>query len=207
MAVNDVLESVSVCFGFNQNALNVAHWRVQSVGGTEPTLAEKLASISTLLRGSLKAAISASWTFNGFKGRVIRPVAGALIQDLTGAGAGTLAGDPLPPQISGVISVRSAFAPARTRGRIYLPSATEAENTTTGIPSAAYITTMTTFANLFTVDLNVAGAGGATCVLRPVLMKKTIPVNDYQITQVIVRGFWGTQRRRSRINRNDAPAL
>lgn len=43
------------------------------------------------------------------------------------ASAGTVAGDPMPPQVTGLISWRSGIASRSGRGRTYMPALTEGE--------------------------------------------------------------------------------
>jgi hypothetical protein len=207
MIVNDIVEMASVCYGSNQNALNVMHLKVTAITGTGLTLQQLCTLFEAAWGPVIKPALPNAWSFHGIKCRSVFPIPTAVVTSAAVAGAGTLgAGDLLPPQTAAVITIRASTAPPRTRGRLYLPPATEAENFSTGVPTAAYativggITTYLTAAHTYT-----AGGDSATCSF--VIYHRKVPQTAYPVTSASMRGFWGTQRRRSAINRNDVPAL
>lgn len=205
-SVGDIIEAAYVCFGLGQNAINVVHWRLQSITGVGATMNEIASKLSTDWAGFIKPLISTALTYRGAKVRVVSPVPTAVTLTTSGNGAGTVAGDPLPAQVAYVLSLRSSLAPPRTRGRIYLPATGESSNDATTTPTAGYVTNVNLLAVDLQVNKTVVGAGGNS-VLMPVLFHRKPPQAFYQITASINRTSWGTQRRRSSINRGDVPAI
>lgn len=207
MVLNDVMEFASVVYNANQNAINVSHWKVTNVGGTGLSLQQAADGLSTLWAAQMKPCVPNGGTYKGAKARVVFPTPTAVLISTNGAGAGTLgAGDQLPPQVASVITLRASTAPPRTRGRLYMPAPTEAENSGTGVPTAAYITACAGIRTIMQVA-QVITVGANSLTLTPVLYHRKPPQATYAIDSVVSRSFWGTQRRRSGINRNDVPAI
>lgn len=118
-----------------------------------------------------------------------RPDTGAGIQifnvtPVTGAGTGTQ--ELMPTPVSGVVNWRTNVFGPRGRGRTFLPPTNEAQNTTDGVPSSAYLTAIQTAAdNLIaasdaSTDVTfvvwhrpVLGAGGSTGTVQSANVKST----------------------------------
>jgi len=205
MPVGDILEFALCCYDSVQNSINVFHQRIQSVTGTEPTIPQVAASQSSLWGLQLRTVFNSTITYKGMKVRRVSPNPTGVIIDTTGTGVGALAGHALPGQLSAVISLRSSFAPPGVRGRSYVPSADEASNSATGSLEAAYTALVVTYAAFFTMTHTVT-VGVNNLVLAPCIYRRTAGT-FYVIDQALVRPQWGTQRRRSRINRGDTSAI
>lgn len=206
MPVNDVYEVTTVCYGQGQNQLNVTHYRLSSITGIEPTMAQKAAKMGAVWSAVLKAMMANTVTYKGLKFSRVEPTPTAAIIDLSGAGVGAIAGDDLPPQISGLVSLRASSAPPRVRGRFYCPQTTEVHNDTLGVPTVPYQGLMSTVGTTLTSTSTVT-PGPNQCTLVPVIYRRAPFHTWYDIDQAIVRLQWATQRRRSAINRGDAPAI
>jgi len=206
MAVGDVFEFASVCYGHSQNQINVFHMRVKSLTGAQLPFQTIADQISASWGGALTAVISAGTSYKGLKFRQVSAPKTAVIVSLGGAAAGAVAGDRLPTQVCGLVSLRAASAPPRTRGRIYIPSPTEGQSDANGDPTAAYVTALAAIGSYLSNDHNII-VGGQTTVLTPCLFRDGTPSFFWDITTALVRTQWATQRRRSGINRSDTSAI
>lgn len=116
--------------------------------------------------------------------------------DAGGPVAGTAAGDLLPPQTALCITMRTAFAGRRFRGRMFLPGYAEAHNNATGAAagttaSVAFVTAIKSALAASALDLGVLSRPDPTAT----------PPNAGAITPVsaiVARdAVWDTQRRRA----------
>lgn len=207
MILNDVMEFASVVYNVNQNAINVSHWKATAIGGAGLTLQQVADGLSTLWAVQMKPCVPNGGLYKGAKCRLVMPVPTAVVVTTNGNGAGTLgAGDQIPSQCASVITLRASTAPPKTRGRIYMPAPTEAENSALGVPTAAYITAQAGIRTMMLVN-QVITVGADSVTLRACLWHRKPPVAVYLIDSAVTRNFWGTQRRRSGINRTDVSAI
>lgn len=108
--------------------------------------------------------------------------------------AGNLTGDPLPPRTSYTLSWRTAVLTRRGRGRVYLPPASEADNSSAA-PTSGYRTTVSNFG-----DILVAGIGDGVTTAPWTLM--TWSPADQVAREVLSHfsvGGWASQRDRDGI--------
>ena len=113
----------------------------------------------------------------------------------TNTGAGSEAGNLLPPQVCGLIKTLTALAGRKFRGRHYFPFAGASGNDVTGVPTAVHLANMATWGGtLITAQTVVVGAN--TAVLLPVLVHKSQPTTTSDIVNFVPEQGWGTQRRR-----------
>jgi len=191
-----------MCLVQNQYTFNVFHFRVSAVAAPGVTESDVLTQLDALVAPNYKAILPTNCSYYGAKMQVIRPVRLDPFYTAASRGAGTLAGDCLPPQIAGVVNLKTGIASRATRGRFYLPATSEADNDATAKPSAAYVTLMDAFANdLFTVG-NIT-VGGFTLTLTWVVYSRSLQ-SGTQVLNYTSRTFWGTQRSRSMIKHADA---
>jgi hypothetical protein len=115
-------------------------------------------------------------------------------QAVTSTG-GALGGDMLPPQISGVLSLRTANLSRRGRGRIYLPPTAEANSSAEGRPTGPFIAEVATFMS----DL-LEGMSDITLSHKDwylgVWSREAQSLSD--VTSIRFNLRWGTQRGRAR---------
>ncbi len=206
MAINDLHECVTCNFGLSQNQLNVTHWKVVAETGTGCTQQELADGMSTLWGVVYAPIMTSSLVYKGLKWRRLSPAPTASLVSVIGSAVGTLAGNPLPTQCSAVLTVRGASAPPKTRGRFYCPSPTAAQIDAFGKLTAAYLILLAGPQN-FLVNFHVITGAGGTATLDGRIYHKKAPVADYAITSAIARPAFGTQRRRSEINRGDTSAV
>lgn len=204
MPVNDVLEVRYVSTAGLQVSLNVRHYVITSVGAPEPTHQDIADRLGVVMATQYKTQLSSSATFRGIGvRRLLPPPRTAETVDGTTSGPGTRGADLLPKQIAAVISLRTAEATRRGRGRMYIPFPSETDNTSAGLPVAAYGTDLVNLAALQN-DLITVTAGGGTLVMTPVIFRRSDGTTRV-ITQVNARSIWGTQRRRGDFGRTNEP--
>lgn len=203
LALGDVVEVKIFCAISQQLSVNVRHWAATNITGAGPELADVAAQIEAALHSSYKAALSSSAQFRGVG---VRRIVGGLTAEVYSqvhAGVGTATGDMMPPQTAGLISIRTTLPGRSHRGRTFIPFPTEAQNDTGGIPTAAYQTLLSNIGTALMSSVGVvtlSPAGSATMV--PVMYSKKL--NTYLTGPTyLVRGVWGTQRRRSLTTKND----
>src|SRR5690606_6703804 len=114
----------------NQLGLNVRHYEVASEVGTGADLLSMAEDLGTIFGPLYIALLSSSAEFRGVGARKIRPipVSGEALSN-AGAGFGAVTGDPLPRQVSGLISLRTASTTVAKRGRAYIPFPSEDDST------------------------------------------------------------------------------
>lgn len=195
LALGDIIRVRVACYTSNQQGINVAHFRVSNVTGTSQTDFQVANAFDTTLAPRYKAAINVSARYRGVSVQRIRPLPPTFPQIITASdGVGTVAGDLLSTQVSGIASSQTNFAGAAFRGRVYIPFASEASNDAVGIPTAAYVLLIADIAEeLFTPVTIAVGANGLTLV--PVVYHRAAGTAT-DITNYIARQKWATQRRR-----------
>lgn len=132
----------------------------------------------------------------------LRDIATANQPEFLDAGApvaGTAAGDLLPPQISFVVTLRTALAGKSYRGRVYLTGFAEAANGATGQASAGTGTACVAFINSIANALGTSSMNLAV-VSRPAPL--AVPPRPVGMVNNVVNSIsrdliWDTQRRRA----------
>ncbi len=190
----------------NQAGLMVHHWRVSAVVAPAPTDQEAVADLSTIIAPSIKGLLAAEASYLGSILSVVFPANLAPVFSTVGAGVGTVAGEPLPTQVAGLITLRSAVAGRMGRGRKYVPFPGEADNVTGDGPTAGYVVRLNTLASNLTTQRTVASLGGGSAVLIPVIFRRALPNLSNDVNAFTSRTKWATQRRRGAFGRpNVAP--
>lgn len=205
--VGDVLRMRTVCLQGTQIAINVRHWLVSAVAGGSVSDLAIAQHMDALFAPAYKGVMTTSASYRGCGVQRISPPPVLLEQTSnTNAGAGTVLGEPLAPQTTGLIKVTTAHAGRSGRGFIYLPFPGETDNVGNGIPSAGYRILAEAVGTIWVTPVTV-GAAGNTATLNPVLRNaKTGAVTP--ITGRVFRIYWSQQKRRSYLRRGDiAPIL
>lgn len=187
-----------VCFFQDQLGLNIKYGSI--VGGSdlpvaEETVAEQLAIALAPLYG---ACLSASAQFIGVGLTKLDGIS-AEVFDRNHELAGSITGDPLPRQVSGLITLRSGLAGRANRGRVYVPFPGESSNVATGfaVPAPSYRDSLADIGT-YMIDPEVevgADEGDA-------LMRFELP-NAKGFSSFVVREGWATQRRRGFFGRRN----
>jgi len=97
--------------------------------------------------------------------------------------------------------MRTAVPGRVGRGRKYFPFPSEEANTDEGRPSAAYLLILAAIGAALIIPITT-GAGGNTATVRYTISdagySRSFPVSSF-----VTRTAWGTQRRRSYVNKAD----
>lgn len=201
LANGDLAEVTPVCSYLGQYTMNVLMIEFLNVVGgtvTDDDAADEFdATLGPLYRAILPAAAS----YYGLRLQVVQNTRYDPQFDNDSAGAGSLAGDPLPAQVAGVVALKTGFAARARQGRMYLPASGEALNDGTAKPSAAWITAASSIANaLIGGGTIIVGAGSVDW--RWVVYSRNLNLRT-PITGFQVRANWGTRRSRSLIGQGD----
>lgn len=204
MPINNIYQARIFCRQAPVTSVNVRHWVVNQVNPPEPTDAEYAFAVSNHLGTALTNCISSSALYAGLTLQKIfpLPVAGAFAAT-NSTGPGTRPGDTLPPQVAGLISLRSNLVGRRRRGRMYIPFPVEGDNEPPFRPTAPYLALLGLLGDRFTLAINVAGAGGGSAVLLAIVWSRT-ENTGIDITSRLIRDTWATVRKRSEFRGPDA---
>jgi len=202
-AVGDVYEVNLFCVLAEQCAVSRFFYRTTAVAGSGlPSLSDIAVRMTAQLATPLKACMSIAATYRGLRVSQVWPRPRTVeFESVSGQGVGGVAGDPLPRQVRGIITRRTAYAGPAFRGRLYTPFPSEGSNDTDGTPTAAFITSLAALATAMDDVQTAVGTGGNTIELTPILWKP-----DYVDGQVVSQSFdtivtcrandrWATQRR------------
>lgn len=206
LAAGDIFEVAYFCrVGGKQNCVNVMHYRVVTPMPDPITTASIAPVISGLAGPVYRSLLHSSNTYDGVKVRIVRPTPTAAVVDRTGSGVGSNVGiGQAPTQLCVVGSLRAATAPPRSRGRQYFGGFTNSDIDGSGDPTAGVQALVNTILNVTANNPLVLVIGGVNYTVIPVIWKRGTGSN-WDITSRVIRIYFGTQRRRSEINRSDAP--
>lgn len=136
-------------------------------------------TVTQTLANTLDSSIKTALTSSGFAAQLhtttalvavaVRDIRAAHMVEYVGTGgsvSGTGTGDPLPRQVAYVVSIKTAKAGARYRGRTYFGGLTETDNDTSAAAAAAVATNSVAFMNALASTLSGSGMGLAV-VSRP----------------------------------------
>lgn len=195
MDLGDKIEVRFFCQQEEQGSVNVRHYDIVGKAGNGVTQEAIADAMGAKFADALKDLMTPLADYRGCGVRRISPLP-LTIEALSAAdsGVGTVAGDPLPGQVSGIITLTTLFAGKRFRGRFYAPFPGEADNTTNGRPSTAYVTRLAILMNLLDDNVIVtSGADSNTCM--PVVRSRKFGLWT-QVIECFARTRWATQRRR-----------
>lgn len=206
MAIGNKWQITFVCGVPTQAAFNVRHYNVTSAPGSEPSPLTVASHFATQFAALYKALMNSQASFIGAMAQRIRPLpvmvgAGAN----NGTGPGLVAGDLQPKQVAGLISIKTAFAGRRFRGRLYVPFSGEVDNAISSVPTGDYFNRLDLLAAQLGLTQTVT-AGAASEVLSPVLFSRKFELFT-PTTLFVARGLWATQRRRGDFGRLNVPII
>lgn len=180
--------------------MNIRHYRTSVVAGPGRSLTQLLLAWTTAAIPPYVALLNTGWTLLSSTITIIDVSAGtplAATEELfiTSGGGGTITGDALPSQTTGVITLRTGQAGRARRGRVYVMGPSESHSTSTGQPSSTYVTLLVTLGDFFNAIVNDFGSGSSTNMVPVVWSFHT---GDYaDILSIVARNKWGTQRKRN----------
>lgn len=200
MPVGDLLEVRYISSAGAQVGQNIRHYRIDTITGTELTRPQLADGLSVRVRSLYKALLSSSAEFRGVAVKRVFPLP-VTAESLTEVdrGPGTRTGDPLPTQVSGLISLRTGLAGRRNRGRLYTPFPAETDSDSSAHPGTTYATNLAALAVEFFGTVIVTFGVNIT-VLQNVIHKRgtSLFVN---IIEARPTTNWATQRRRGTLGR------
>lgn len=196
VALNDVIEVKMVAVKGGQLSLNVRHYKCTVLNGTGATLGQVAASADTAFEQLYKNLMCSAARWLGVSARIITtPPGSGLAFNKDNTGFGIRAGDQLPTQVAGIITLQTALGGRRNRGRLYVPFPDETANTEDNIPSAGYLTDLEILGDQLVTALTAGPGGGNNVILTAVLYHR----GNGSTTPLIAHRDntrWATQRRR-----------
>lgn len=205
MPLNDILQVRILCVEGAQIAFNVQHAQITTVTPPEPTYQEIATFVNGLLAAPYKSVMTSASQYRGIGVQRLFPLPLSLESvEVGSAGNGSVVGDAMPPQVAGLISLRTDFGGRAFRGRLYVPFPGEADNAATGVPTAGYLTGINAIGLFFPTAHVVPGGGGGNLTIRFGVYHRAL----HTITPIMERRLspnWATQRRRSTLGRPNAP--
>lgn len=201
LEVNDLVEVKLYAFSQGQYSINTLHYRVTAEVGTGAFDADAAQEIGTNFGDALREVMSNNASYLGCSAQILLPTRRPRVLFEGNAGAGSVDDEILPRQVAGLIRKKSNFASRSGRGRMYVPFPAEQSNTALGFPSPAYLVNLNILAGLLD-DPQVAGGGGNTATLSPIIFNRTTNVGT-PITGFESATTWATCRRRSDVRGGD----
>jgi hypothetical protein len=192
-----IYEVLFVCKQGDQIGLNVRHY-VSSptfvvAGRTIHDFSVRLADLFSTL---YPACLSENAEFRGVGVRPwTAPITYAYDFAVSGE-AGTIAGDSLPSQVSGVIALKTGLSGRHYRGRSYIPFPGESVSNIGGRPDATYLTALQLLADQLATNTPVDPVFVTDDTdMFPAILNR-VGATTQPVVQGIARNGWGTQRRR-----------
>ena len=194
--VNGQVVKITIATQFNtQNQVQECNWHlVAGPGLGGDTRAMLAAQINSLVIARIIPHMHPKTTFLGTRLMPIHadaPYAPTIANSNT---VGVEDAPQIPTQVRLVVSMRTALAGRKYRGRIYAFTPTIQAESSEGIPTSSFILAWTGFLDTFRAGLTVGSTTWNLCIYHPWrIPQPAIPVD--LVTQVYSRGDWGTQRR------------
>lgn len=193
---DDVIRVALASFCENQLAINILHYRVSAIVTGVVDLQDVADAFSGGLGPSLADCMNISADFRGVMCNRIHP-APLSVQAISTVGqqAGTVAGDAMSKQTSGIITWQTSLAGRSNRGRTYVPFPGEADNDAAGHPTAGYVARL----NLFGADVmltTVVTNGANSVTFIPIVLRRNSVATSQAILAKRANVKWATQRRR-----------
>lgn len=204
LVVNDICEAILATFVDGQTSITKLHYTVSTVGGSPATTADAAQAVDGAFTAVLKQLIFNDADYRGVSFQRLWPGPVAIADIYTGtAGAGSAGATGLPKQSCGLITWRTGLIGRPFRGRTYMPFPASAADTGDGLPTAAYVTLLGTFAVNYLTPLAIS-ASGRTATLVPAIYHRALHTADRILTS-LQRTAWATQRRRGDYGRANPP--
>lgn len=197
---DDILLVKYHCYSTNQLGLNVRHYRFDQILPGDITDQEIADQVSADIGPFYILCMPGAASYIGLTVQRYRPFPTAPLVSTIGAGVGTVAGEILPRQVSGIITLGTGLPGRSRRGRAYVPFPSENDTDADGTPAGAYVGNLNTLGAKFGASTIITGASGGTAQLTGIILSTGAvppPVPDFAvITSVTARDKWATQRKR-----------
>lgn len=202
-----IVQTQVVCQLNDQIGMNVVYHRCDAApigGGTD--MRRFADAINLRIADPIKSCLVSSAFFLGIRCQIVFPLLlpGVIRTNL--AGAGSIAGEPLPRQTSGIISKKSTQAGQRKGGRTYIPFPSEGSNDVTARPNAVYLANAAAYADAICLPFNVVGGPGTSNMIA-IIFRRSAPGASSDVRAYTVAQAWATQRRRGSFGRQNVNPL
>lgn len=182
-------------------AVNTIGFMGSAVTPVTQALADQIATDvrAAFTSSALNAQISNTVTLSAIS---IRSWNQPNLPEFVGAGTasvGTGGATMLPPQVALCVTLRTALAGRRFRGRTYLPGWASAANSATGTATAAVLTASVGFMNAIFTAMTTRGIPMGIVSMPAPTATPPRPTGSVQaVTAILARdAIWDTQRRRA----------
>lgn len=189
----------------SQAAINTLHYQIH--GNEEgSTYADLAGYLDGLFAPLWKAAMSGGASYYGVSTARIKPTPVTIsFISTANPGAGTFGTEPLPQQVSGIISSYTDYGGPKWRGRIYIPFPdVTASDPVTNTPELLYNERLNAIGEVVYNPIIWDTAEAGEWLLTPVVFHRDGTV-DTTIEGYRTKDRWGTQRSRSSSGRTNAP--
>jgi hypothetical protein len=205
MAIGDVYESRVVCSTSSQISVNVYHHQVVDESPAPASLLAIATAFDSRVAVLYKSMMTDQATYRGVGTRRVRPFPPSTEVAFTGSqGTGGNLQDPLPKQVSGLITFRTAFGGRAFRGRKYIPFPAESSSGPAAQPLPLYVSGLQAIGDAC-LPLMLVQDGANFTNLQFVVFHRSGGTGT-PIILAVGRPQWATQRRRGDFGRpNDAP--
>lgn len=205
MPLGDVYEYTMYCQHADQVSVTRRYYETTALAGTEATQAQMVAALDAIFAPLFKNAMCILATYRGSAICQIWPLPRRRQSTtIANTGLGVVAGDILPRQVRGIITLRTFFAGRRYRGRVYVPFPAEASSLSDGTPGGGYQSTLDALGAAL-ISSTTAGSAPNTTTLTPKLARIAYtgtPPNRVLVQPTLLpyEGFatrprWATQRK------------
>ena len=181
-------------------AIIVRHWRCTGQNGTGGTVEEFANALNSRFAGLWENLLDSAASYEKCSGQIIdlatnHPTSLAAENSPQTPETGVVTGEIMPGQVAGVVTLQTSFPGKSYRGRLYMPFASE-DDSVNGKPGTTYKTNLGTMAGSFIGNF-LFGSGGNESIVTSCVYSVTNHVAT-TIQSLVVRPFWGTQRKRRR---------
>jgi hypothetical protein len=201
IVANDILRVVDYmkCTAQPQQGLNIHYYKATAVAGL-PTTFQAAVALATQRKNKYANCMNVGAEYDGcscqrFMGPL--PLEEPQFSTLGFPQTGTVTGDLLPPDKSGIISWKTGKAGRKYRGRSYIPFPGEASNNVNGLPETAYVTSLTALLGALMTPTLIDDGMGNTVQLAKVIYHGRVVSSPYDlVTTGIAKDLWAVQHRR-----------
>lgn len=204
----DVYRLVTYCWcqAQLQLGLNVHYYKASSTVGA-PTDANQVDNFSLLWGADLKSVMSDQAEYRGLtlqRWMMPLPLPSSIISTVN-AGVGVTAADPLPTNITGIITWQSGISGRKFRGRSYLPFPAKTASGADGYPTAGYVIALALIAfHQIPPFITTDGAGNSVGWIKQIVHGSTPAATMTNVTGGTPRKRWAQQHRRGDYGKTNA---
>jgi hypothetical protein len=201
LTLNCVVKAQLWTVDVEQASVNTWHYQIVDLTGTPVLLEEFATKFLGVIIPLYAPMISANADIVGGVFQVVQPLPlRVAVKSISGAQSGTAEMPAMPRQTAGLISWKTTLAGPGGRGRTYIPFPGVAATEGLGVPTDAYVTSMTDLATaLFSLPV-ITGAAGGTATAK-IGLKRQTPAEFVQFTAAVPNKKWATQKRRGSYGR------